>query len=176
LGTFKGKQTLVCVRIELDELWVLDPDSYQLICKHVLAIGRGNKVLNSNHLRDNSQSIKEMIHQVAALFADQQKALEWLEKIRQQKPRYIRDQLISIREAIANVPEPTLAAALNYCAQHQIHRASDFKSLLASQSKPQSDPKIIPLNPLSGKIPENAMIQPQQSSIADYEHLLKNDK
>lgn len=172
LGTFKGKQTLVCVRIELDELWVLDPDSHQPICKHVLAIGRGNKVINSNHLRDNSQSIREMTDQVAALFPDGQKALEWLEKIRQEKPRYIRDQLISIREAIATAQAPALSAVLDYCMLHQIHRASDFKSLLASQSKPKPDPKIIPLNPLSGKIPENARIQPQQSAIADYESLL----
>lgn len=176
LGTFKGKQTLVCVRVELDELAVLDPDSHQPICKHVLAIGRGNKVINSNHLRDNSQPVKEMIVQVAALFPDQQKALEWLEKIRQQKPRYTRDQLISIRDAVVTMQEPVLATVLDYCIQHQIHRASDFKSLLASQSKQQSDPKIIPLNPLSGKIPENAMIQPQQSSISDYESLLNDNK
>ena len=114
--------------------------------------------------------------QVAALFPDQQKAFEWLEMVKSEKPRYVRDQLILIKSSIVDLDAQTLSQVLEYCLENHIGRASDFKSIIGMQKKEKrADPKIIPLNPLNGKVPQNALIQPDKSSIDDYQNLLKQE-
>jgi hypothetical protein len=179
LGTFKGKQTQVSVRAEGPRLIISTTEGNQEICNHTIATGKGQKVLNTDHNRDKSTAVHEMITQVAALFPDQQKALEWLEIIKSEKPRYVRDQLIMVKSSIVGLDAQTLGQVLEYCLENHIGRASDFKSIIQMQKKEKrEDPKIIQLNPLNGKVPSNALIQPDKSSIDDYENLLtqKNNK
>ena len=176
IGTFKGKQTQVCVRTEDSRLIISSTEGNQEICSHTIAAGRGQKVLKTDHNRDKSIAVHEMITQVAALFPDQQKALEWLEIVKSEKPRYVRDQLIVIKSSIVDLDAQTLGQVLEYCLENHISRASDFKSIIGMQKKEKrADPKIIPLNPLNGKVPQNALIQPDKSSIDDYQNLLKQE-
>jgi transposase len=179
IGTFKGKQTQVSVRTEGPRLIISTTEGNQEICNHTIATGKGQKVLNTDHNRDKSTAVHEMINQVAALFPDQQKALEWLEIVKSEKPRYVRDQLIMVKSSIVGLDAQTLGQVLEYCLENHIGRASDFKSIIEMQKKEKrTDPKILPLNPLNGKVPQNALIQPDKSSIDDYQNLLtqKNNK
>ena len=173
VGTFKGKQTQVCIRTEDSRLIISTTEDNQEICSHTIATGKGQKVLNTDHNRDKSIAVHEMITQVAALFPDQQKALRWLEMVKSEKPRYVRDQLIIIKSSIVDMDAQTLSQVLEYCLENHIGRASDFKSIIEMQKQQKRvDPKIISLNPLSGKLPQNALIQPDKSSIEDYQNLL----
>jgi hypothetical protein len=43
------------------------------------------------------------------------------------------------------------------------------------QPKTKEESNVRILNPLSGKLPETAWIQPQTSNINDYEELISND-
>jgi hypothetical protein len=116
-----------------------------------------------------------MLEQIASLFSDQQKALEWLQMIKSDKPRYIRDQLLIIRDAIKEKESQHVSRALDYCFEHNICRATDFKSILnlpKQQEAPQA--KVVRLNPLSGEAPQSARIQPNKSDIQDYQTLLSN--
>ncbi|GLU51523.1 hypothetical protein [Dyadobacter frigoris] len=99
------------------------------------ATGKGQKVLNTDHNRDKSIAVHEMITQVAALFPDQQKALERIEMIKSEKIRYVRDQLIMVRSGIADLDAQTLSQVLNYCLENRIARAPDFKSIIGIQRK-----------------------------------------
>jgi transposase len=175
LGTYKGKETLVAVRVEDDAFLVItDALGEEQICRHKIPVGRGNKVANTDHKRDKSAAIGEMIAEVAALFEHPEKAREWLEMIKADKPRYIRDQLIMIRQAALQTASAYLNKAMEYCLSHKICSAADFKSILASTEQfPKKETKIVRLNPLSGEIPDKANIQPQKSSIEDFEHILK---
>ena len=176
LGTYKGKSTMVAVVIEKGYLIISDERGKQEICRHQVALGKGIKVTNTNHKRDKSAVIDEMILQVCALFSDAGKAQEWLDMIRVDKPRYIRDQLIMIRESVTGINPEQVGKALDYCVSNNITSASDFKSILKSQETDKTNTKIIRLNPLSGNIPAASQVKPDASSIKDYESILKNNQ
>lgn len=68
----------------------------------------------------------------------------------------------------------TVNQAMEYCFANKIINASDFRSIVSAQQQPQiKQAKVVRLNPLSGQLPEKANIQPQRSSIDDFEAILK---
>jgi transposase len=174
LGTYNGKDTLVAVRVEEPNLIISDPTGEQEICRHKIPVGRGNKVSNTDHKRDKTAAIQEMIEQVSALFQNTDQAREWLDMIKADKPRYIRDQLIIIKETALQTEPGPLNEALDYCFSNRISSASDFRSILSAQQPTQeNETKIVQLNPLSGQVPDSANVQPNKSSIEDYQSILK---
>jgi hypothetical protein len=151
------------------------------LCRHRIADGRGLKVINTDHRRDKSAAIDEMIGQLCSLLPSAEQGLEWLTAIRAGKPRYIRDQLLMIRKAIEGVDPALIGKALDYCWQHQIVSAADFKAILARYQGQEAEThaetaKVVQLNPLSGKLPQQALMQPDKSAIEDYQDILKNRK
>src|SRR5665811_314353 len=140
------------------------------ICRHKIPLGRGNRVSNTDHKRDKTAAIGEMIEEVAALFEHPGKALEWLNMIKADKPRYIRDQLIMIKQTALRTASVYLNKAMEYCLSNKICSAADFKSILSSTGQNRKkETKIVRLNPLSGEIPDKANIRPHKSSIEDFE-------
>lgn len=186
LGTYKGRGTLVGVSIEQAYLVITHMTENATVrgeelCRHRIADGRGLKVINTDHRRDKSAAIDEMIGQLCSLLPSAEQGLEWLTAIRAGKPRYIRDQLLMIRKAIEGVDPALIDKALDYCWQHQIVSAADFKAILARYQGQEAEThaetaKVVQLNPLSGKLPQQALMQPDKSAIEDYQDILKNRK
>ena len=173
LGTFKGKGTSVWVQVDSTTLVITDMASAQEICRHTIPAGKGRKVINTDHKRDKSTTISEMLDEVARLFSDPQQAIPWLENIRTDKPRYIRDQLIIIRKAVAGHDPEMITRAVEYCTDHQIYSATDFKNILdLPQDQSSDDMEVSKVNPLSGQTHDNAHIQPDKSDIDDYQSIL----
>lgn len=143
-------------------------------CRHKIPVGRGNKVFNTDHKRDKTAAIGKMMEEVAALFENPDRALEWLHMIKADKPRYIRDQLIMIKQTALHTAPVHLNKTMEYCLSNKISSAADFRSILANQQQLQKkETKIVRLNPLSGEIPDKANIRPNKSSIEDFENILK---
>jgi hypothetical protein len=164
----------VAVRVEGPSLIISDPTGEQEICRHKIPMGKGNKVSNTDHKRDKTAAIQEMIEQVSALFQNTDQAREWLDMIKADKPRYFRDQLIIIKETALQTEPGPLNEALDYCFSNRISSASDFRSILSAQQPTQeNETKIVQLNPLSGQVPDSANVQPNKSSIEDYQSILK---
>jgi len=176
LGTYQGKSTLVAIRIEKGFLIISDEQEKQEICRHKVAIGKGIKVTNTDHKRDKTTAINELILQVCAMFPDAEKGKEWLNTIRGDKPRYIRDQLLMIRESVAGIDPDRVSKALDYCLSNKISSAADFKSILSIQEIEKTSTKVVRLNPLSGNVAQGTQEQPDTSSIKDYESILKKQK
>ena len=174
LETYQGKGTLVALRVEGPYLVISDASGEQETCRHKIPMGKGAKVSNTDHKRDKTAAIQEMIEQVSALFQNADQATEWLNMIKADKPRYIRDQLIIIKETALQTGPDQLNKALDYCLSNRINSASDFKGILSAQQQNQNkETKIVRLNPLTGQIPDKANIQPNKSSIEDYQSILK---
>lgn len=173
LGTFKGKGTSVWVQVHGTTLVITDTLSEQEICRHTIPTGKGLKVSNTDHKRDKSTSISDMLDEVARLFTDPQQAIAWLENIRTDKPRYIRDQLIIIREAVVGHDPEMITQTVEYCTEQQIYSATDFKNILNLPQNHSSDKmEVSKVNPLSGQTLDNAHIQPDKSDINDYQSIL----
>jgi len=153
------------------------PENKTEICRHLLAVGTGQKIKKTDHARDKTGSIDERIAKAAVQFTQEELALEWMELLREKKPRYIRDQLDIIQKAIDGVDPKKVAFTLKYCVEKSIYIASDFKAILElQQSDRKAEPNIKVLNPLNGKVTENALIQPEKSNIGEYEAIVNNKK
>jgi hypothetical protein len=174
LGTYKGKGYKVELVAQEGSLLIYECNSDVLLCTHKQCLGKGQKILNTDHKREKTAGIEALIHQVCERLEHPEKGVTFLQAIRRDKPRYIRDQALLLKQAIENYPKDILTEALEYCLSHKLNSASDLKSIaehLHNSSKNQQPAKVVPMNPFSGSVPREAFIQPATSSIADYSEL-----
>lgn len=178
LGTYEGKGTQVALHIHEGYLIISEAASNQELTRHRLAVGKGQKVINTDHQRDKTALISEMIEQVAHLISDAEKAKGWLEGIKNHKPRYVRDQLMTIREAIKTTDITIIDQVVDYCCKNSILSASDFKAIIEhlKADTSQKQTKIITLNPLNGQNIASPWQKPHTSSINDYQQIIENNK
>jgi hypothetical protein len=173
-GKFKNKDTNVMLWIKDGELHVHHATGTHL-CKHQLAECRGTTVINNDHKRDKSLKVKELFKQTAEKFADATLAMQYFEMIREIRPRYLRDQVQAIHDAIAGKNKQLLTQVLERCISERYLGAVAFRELLAiyetELNRPQTSiAKIILLDQNSTK---KADIQPDRSDINAYEHALE---
>jgi transposase len=172
LGTYAGRGTQVAVHVQQDKLIICSIEDVEL-CQHQVASGKGLKIINTDHKRDKTGAIQELIDKVSSLTPVPEQAKQWLKTIHAAKPRYVRDQLLIIRRTIEKTPVELLTKTILYCLENNIASAVDFNAILMQQQRSVStQEKVIPLNPLSGTHLNKAMIQPQKSSIEDYQNIV----
>ena len=178
LGTYQGRGSQVGVKVESGQLVMLSLQGME-ICRHRIAVGKGQKIKNTDHGRDKTAAIDTLIDSICQMLDDPQQGKTFLMAVRAGKPRYMRDQLLLFKQVIEESGKGVIIQALTYCCLHKIASASDFKAVVAQYSRdgqtassriPES---ILQMNPLSGQLPAAALIQPQRSAIADYENILK---
>ena len=178
LGTYKGRGTLVAVAVNQGELIISGKDEVEL-CSHKIASGQGIKIINTDHKRDKSSVIDQMIEQICAQLENPIRGKQWMATIRIAKPRYTRDQLMVIKQVIDSTERSIVNKALDYCIENKIASGVDFKTIVMQfiQAQPEKENiKIIHLNPLGGTLPNGAMVQPDKSQIEDYQTIFKNNQ
>lgn len=126
LGSF-GKHKEVELEIREDELNIFDIFRDELLAKHPLCKEKGKLIRNNNHLRDNEAKISEFLNQLLTHFHDQYKARLFLEKIKEDKPRHVRDQYKLIEQVIKEYSQKAVSNALDYCLHYQLISAVDFR-------------------------------------------------
>ncbi|MFH0898510.1 MAG: IS21 family transposase [bacterium] len=169
IGTYQGEGSFVYVQEENNVVIISDQSSIEIV-RHPVSLVKGAKVFNNNHARSTSQKIPLLIEQVASMFTDQQKATEFLEQIKKEKPRYVRDQVKAIEKACAKYEKESIDLALNYCCENKIYNASDFEPVILSLKKHCEDVIVIP--DTGKKAIEKYQIIPFKSNISDYKHIL----
>jgi len=170
-GTYKRSETYVMVRLNDDAIHVYD-NSEKFLCRHVMQQEtRGNTIINTDHKRDKSQKVNELLADTAALFEDPQLATQYFELIRLDKKRYLRDQLQAIKEAVQGRDKRLTHEVLQKCVQERYVGASIFRELLAlhqDRNRDYTTPvgKVILLDPNSTR---KAEMKPDKSDLNDYE-------
>jgi hypothetical protein len=113
------------------------------------------------------------------MFSNPELSTSYMEYIRAEKPRYVRDQLILLKQTIESTDRQIVDHTLQYCLQMKVYSANDFKSvaagLLQKKSWEKSNTLTSRINPLNGQSPSAAYCQPMQSAIADYELLMQSE-
>jgi hypothetical protein len=176
LGTYKGRGSQVRVKKEDGQIIISDLTDKEL-CRHTIPIGKGQVVTNTDLRRDKQGAIEELIEQVSQMFGDPHQAREYLEAIHGEKPRYIRDQLILIRQTVEINNKQTVNEALAYCCLNSIYSAVDFKSVVKQSirdKKQTNEPVIARKNPLTNDPSPKTTLIPSKSKIVDYEKLMQN--
>lgn len=177
IGTWKNKETKVVVEKHSNVLHIKDL-SGKLICCHEIALGKGETIQNNNHKRDTSSKIDELINSLANKFGDTSGAVKYFNKIRTEKPRYIRDQLTIIRKCFDKYPNEIIDKALEFCSIQAVYSAADFKSVVEKlhhqTDKTGHKNKITEIKLLAENIPDINKMQPETSKIIDYESIMLN--
>src|SRR5258706_15821651 len=99
-GTYQGRGSTVVVREESGKLIMLIPQSLEELCRHSISLEKGSKIINTNHKRNKSLQVEELMLQVANRFNNPVAAKDWLAEIYTLKARYMRDQLQIIQQAL----------------------------------------------------------------------------
>lgn len=138
LGTYdgKGKEALLQLTEE-GEMVISDKQTGQELARHRLCLDKGQLIKNNSHARDRSKGIPAYIDHVARLGPDPLLFQEYLEEIRKQKPRYIRDQLQLIEKHVKVASFRDTAQALAYCTKNRLYSAQHFTEALYHFAKIQ---------------------------------------
>jgi hypothetical protein len=170
-GTYKGDGTQVIVIENENIINIYFPLNKKFICSHQLSTLKGQTITNTDHRRDKSKSIDEMICQILPCFTDRLLAQEYLYQIRKKYPRYTRDHLQIILKALQNVEAKTADKALLFCIKNDVLNGNEFEQVLLvldSEASP-NPPEIKPLYQ-SDLLKANEV--PQKSNIQDYENII----
>jgi hypothetical protein len=176
-GTWQEPGTKVALREENGYLIIKNSEGAEL-CRHHRSYTKGQTIVNTDHKRDKTKRIGTMIKEVSELFDDKQKAVEYFEKLRQHKPRYIRDQLIIIRTMFSHYHKDAINNALGYCLENHIYSATDFEAIVKKHSLeiPGSgnDRGKIEIKMLTKDSSSSKDMEPSTSEILDYESIMPN--
>ncbi|MBC6491708.1 hypothetical protein BC349_11655 [Flavihumibacter stibioxidans] len=174
-GTFKSKETMVMLWVKEEELHVHDQVG-EFICKHILAQTNGHTIINTDHKRNKSLQVKQLLEQTANQFTNPALALQYFEMIRKERARYLRDQVQAIQKAIEGKNRQLVADVLEKCVNEQYIGAVVFRELLALREAENNYPvasvgKVILLDPNSSR---KADITPDRSDLNEYEKAFGN--
>lgn len=169
-GTYQGDGTQVNVK-EMENIINIYSLKDELICSHQLSSLKGQTISNTDHRRDKSKSIEEMISQAVSCFSDTLLAQDYLDKIRKKFPRYTRDHLQVIMKALQNTGTQTADKALLFCIKNDVLNGNEFEQVLyvLDNEVTATTPEIKPL--YQSDILKAGEV-PQKSNIQDYENII----
>lgn len=180
-GTYKGPDTYVRVKkLENKHLVILDLNNDIELARYSIPVERGKIIDNNDHKRDKGSKIPNLMDELAERFKEPSRAKDFLEKIRESKPRYIRDQLQLISESIKDECTQTLEKAFSFCERNHLYSGSDFKDAVKhfSKERPQVavDVKDIDIIPLNSELTEKMKMKPRIRDIHEYTRLFNSKR
>ena len=128
-------------------------------------------MIQDDHKRDKSGKIPALINQTADRFSDPNKARIFMEFIRSEKPRYIRDQVLLIQKAIKDAPLEVMDKALDFCVKNRLYRATDFQDAISHYQKDKHDTDNafdIKISSLTQENLEKIKVTPKIRDMSEY--------
>lgn len=169
IGTYRGANSFVYLMQEKNNL-IIHNNHKKEIARHQISPIKGKLIRNNNHYRDQSIKIRDLMELVAPYFSEKIRAMELLEKIKEQNPRYVRDQVKMIQTVCEKYTLSQRDRALKYCLENEIFKASDFEPvLIALMEEKLQDNGSSKINLLQK---EKYRLSPQTSNISDYKQIL----
>ena len=171
-GTYKGPHTYVRVNYtDNNGLVILELDTNIHLGQFEIPVDKGNLVKNTDHIRDKGGKIPILIDQVATKFSHPDNARDYLECIRVDKPRYIRDQVILIQKAIKESPQKAIDDALDFCMKNKLYRATDFRDAVIHFKRDRQVTKdnfTVKVSYMSDETLEKIKITPKIRDMSEY--------
>ena len=134
LGTYNLHKEVV-LEVKENELWIYDVFRDTVFAKHKISMEKGRLIQNNSHLRNTEDTIKviqhKLLNRLTTTGCNEEKALIFLEGIRREKSRYVRDQFKIIEKSIDEMDRSVISAALEFCTENELYSAVDFKDATA---------------------------------------------
>jgi transposase len=120
----------VAVRKDEGLLIITNTENEQEIIRYPECLEKGRLIKNSDCRREKNKGIEAYLQEVVQLLHDSPEANEFLGLVRQDKPRYIRDQLKIIKDSSKDRSAELIQKSLNYCLKNRLYGATDFVDAL----------------------------------------------
>jgi transposase len=173
-GTYQGSQTQVIVNEDEGHIHIFNLKN-EPICTHPLSTQKGQTIINSNHRRDKSKSIDDMIAQTTTYFTNKTLALEYLTAIRKENARYTRDYLQAMLKVLANGNKQAADKTLEFSIKNNTLKGSEWVNVYHvfdhETVKPETPKDIVLLDKANL---EKANEAPQTSDIETYEKIINH--
>jgi len=130
LGTYEKHKKVYTSETSDGYLLIFKTANGPEIAKHKIYHGKGKLIQDRQHTRDRSKGINEYITSVANKFSNVELARAFLEQIRKEKPRYIRDQIQLISKQLKEFDSSLVDKALKECMEKKLFSATDFIDII----------------------------------------------
>lgn len=131
IGTYHPRKPIkVRVVTSNNQLSVFELKSGERIAEHPLAKGKGKLTKNPDHGREADKKLKlnQHINEVLSHFQDKEKATVFIERLKVNYPRHMRDQLRVI-ESVIDKNSAVLDTALNECMALNLFSAVELRDV-----------------------------------------------
>lgn len=119
----------VKLKIDGTTLIITDQDTGEIYARHTLNEGRGQLITLLHANRELNKKLPEVYKQVLQHFNNSSEAESYLLKIKEDRPRYFKDQLTVILRVCESAETGKLILeALSYCKKYSLYSASEFKA------------------------------------------------
>ncbi|MGI6679559.1 MAG: IS21 family transposase [Dehalobacterium sp.] len=129
LGSYEPDRK-VTVHEDEGMLIISNEETQQEIIRYPLCIEKGRLIKSSDCRREKDKGIEAYLKEVVQILNDSPEASSFLNQVRQDKPRYIRDQLKIIKDHSKDKSPELIEQALNYCLKNHLYGATDFVDTL----------------------------------------------
>lgn len=173
LNTYQGASTTVYLEVKNDKLHLYASDKI-LLTTHDLCTDRGQTIRNRDHQRDKSQSLEFLTNQVGELFFNVASYPLFIELLSAQKKRYLRDNLLLLKNKSAGIAPSYLEQAVKFCIEGSMFNANTLIQAAIHYQKENEaiTSTIMPQVEMKGSLPANASDEPQTSNINTYQAIM----
>lgn len=164
-GTYKDRNSKAKLKKNGTTLTISTLENKEIV-EHPIPTTRGNIVGDKSHTRDYSVSIKQLFDGIIIGFKDSDKVKEYLEKIKKEKGRYIRDQLTLLKTIVETHGYIKTSEAIDFCDKNNIISIPDLKTVIERTLQKQTETTLQPT--VSGSISSYSGIYVDTRSIDSY--------
>ena len=170
-GTY-SKHDEVAIEAKEGKLIITNAFGDYVIAEHEISPLKGQLIKNTHHKRTDTDST------IRNLFDEIDKELDhaytdFLEQIKEEKPRYIRDQLLLIKDILGTYSKAIVINAFEYCKNNRLFSTTDIKNA-AQFFKTKNEPVVKAALFFKNKANIPA-IKAQKRNISEYTAVIEQD-
>ena len=177
LGTYQSDKE-VYIKATNGKLIIIDKDTGEIIASHDISLKKGDLIRNNNHLRDHSLKIKKLYQKTLKIIGDNETNKTFLDMIKKEKPRYVRDQYNHIINNSKDLSQSEIFKAIKFCTNNQIWSATEYVSVSKNLSKLASMSEYTQkeTNDTPTEIDEEYETQTEVRDLSEYEQYAEVNK
>ena len=156
--------------IENATMVIIESTTREILARHTISNERGIIVSLAHVGRELNKKLVQIYDEALLCFSDRETAKSFIEGIRKDKPRYLKDQLSVILKACTGLEKDIIDSSLAYCLKYNLYSAGDFKGATEYYKELNEEPKTLP--PIPGLSDKYLAIRPQIRDVNEYQKLM----
>ncbi len=175
IGTYSRYQS-VQVKEADGQLLIYNLDGI-FIDAHRLAVTPGELVRNTNHARNHSEKIDDLLREVYQILGQTAPVEQFLQRIRKTRGRYVRDQFQQILNVAHRYEPEILRKAVLACNEVQSNAATDFKDfaehLYRQITIDEIEPAVVHKPLTDSPLPRLKLLKVNQHAPSVYQEMIR---